>query len=86
MMGADGLKQATQLAILNANYMRRRVEKHYKVLFSGKNGFAAHEFIIDCRDFKKATGIEVSLFHSAKNPTRKNTDRSRRRPRFRSRS
>ncbi|XP_003745096.1 glycine dehydrogenase (decarboxylating), mitochondrial [Galendromus occidentalis] len=59
MMGPDGLKQATQLAILNANYMRRRVEKHYKVLFSGKNGFAAHEFIIDCRDFKKATNIEA---------------------------
>lgn len=60
MMGPLGLKQATQVAMLNANYMRRRVEKHYKVLFSGKNGFAAHEFIIDCRDFKKTTGVEVS--------------------------
>ncbi|OQR78771.1 glycine dehydrogenase-like [Tropilaelaps mercedesae] len=59
MMGPHGLKQATQLAILNANYMRRRVEKHYKVLFSGRNGFAAHEFIIDCRDFKKTTSVEA---------------------------
>lgn len=62
MMGPHGLKRATQFAILNANYMRRRIEKHYKVLFSGKNGFAAHEFIIDCRDFKKTTQIEVGLF------------------------
>lgn len=59
MMGPHGLKRATQFAILNANYMRRRIEKHYKVLFSGKNGFAAHEFIIDCRDFKKTTQIEA---------------------------
>jgi glycine dehydrogenase len=57
LMGSEGLKKATQVAILNANYMAKRLEKHYHVLYKGKNGFVAHEFIIDLRPFKKV-GIE----------------------------
>ncbi|MCC2547408.1 aminomethyl-transferring glycine dehydrogenase [Hymenobacter sp. BT175] len=58
MMGGEGLKRATQIAILNANYIKARLEEHYPVLYSGKNGRCAHEMILDCRQFKKA-GIEV---------------------------
>lgn len=58
MMGKNGLKRATQLAILNANYIKERLSGHYLVLYIGKNGRAAHEMIIDCREFKKV-GIEV---------------------------
>lgn len=58
MMGRLGLTRATQLAILNANYIKERLSGHYEVLYTGKNGRAAHEMIIDCREFKKA-GIEV---------------------------
>ena len=47
MMGGPGLKQATEVAILNANYMAKRLEKHYPVLFTGPNGLCAHEFILD---------------------------------------
>jgi glycine dehydrogenase len=57
-MGAEGLKKATQLAILSANYMAKRLEGHYPVLFAGKNGRVAHEFILDARAFKDA-GLEV---------------------------
>ena len=59
MMGYKGLRKATQVAILNANYMKKRLENHYKVLFTGRSGMVAHEFIIDCRGFKKSAGIEV---------------------------
>jgi len=59
LMGAEGLKRATQVAILNANYMAKRLEKHYPVLFRGRNGTCAHEFIIDCRQFEKSAGIKV---------------------------
>ncbi|PST84640.1 glycine dehydrogenase (aminomethyl-transferring) [Pedobacter yulinensis] len=59
MMGADGLTNATRYAILNANYMKARLEKHYPVLYSGANGRCAHEMILDCRSFKNA-GIEVT--------------------------
>ena len=59
MMGGRGLKRATQVAILNANYMSNRLEKHYKTLHKGKNGLVAHEFIIDVRDFKKTAGVEA---------------------------
>ncbi len=59
MMGADGLKKATQAAILNANYIKARLEKHYKVLYTNDKGRCAHEMIIDCRDYKKS-GIEVA--------------------------
>ena len=59
MMGAAGLKRATQVAILSANYMAKRLEGHYKVLFAGTNGRCAHEFILDCRPFDKTAGIKV---------------------------
>jgi len=58
MLGAEGLKQSTQYAILNANYMKARLESHYPVLYSGEMGRAAHEMILDCRAFKEK-GIEV---------------------------
>lgn len=58
MMGADGLTNATKMAILNANYIKERLSEHYKILYTGANGRCAHEMIVDCRDFKKA-GIEV---------------------------
>lgn len=59
MLGAEGLKASTEFAILNANYMRSRLEKHYSILYKGKNGTVAHEMIVDCRDFKKSAGVEV---------------------------
>ena len=59
LMGAAGLKRATQVAILSANYMASRLQDHYPVLFVGKNGLVAHEFIIDLRPFKKRAGIDV---------------------------
>jgi glycine dehydrogenase len=59
MMGADGLTQATRVAIANANYIAARLAKYYPVLFKGKNGLVAHECIIDLRQFKKSAGIEV---------------------------
>ncbi len=58
LMGGQGLKKATQMAILNANYIKARLKGHYEVLYAGRNGRCAHEMIIDCRGFKKA-GIEV---------------------------
>ncbi|WP_108866639.1 aminomethyl-transferring glycine dehydrogenase [Aquimarina aquimarini] len=59
MLGAKGLKEATNYAILNANYIKERLNGHYDVLYSGERGRAAHEMIIDCRPFK-ANGIEVT--------------------------
>ncbi|MHA6281477.1 aminomethyl-transferring glycine dehydrogenase [Salinimicrobium sp. CAU 1759] len=59
MLGAEGLKRSTQFAILNANYIKARIEEHYKTLYSGECGRAAHEMIVDCRPFK-AKGIEVT--------------------------
>jgi glycine dehydrogenase len=58
MMGGEGLTNATRIAILNANYIKARLEGHYKILYAGANGRCAHEMIVDCREFKKA-GIEV---------------------------
>ena len=58
MMGMKGLRNATKMAILNANYIKSRIESHYKILYTGVNGRAAHEMIIDCNEFKKE-GIEV---------------------------
>ncbi len=60
MMGAKGLKSATETAILNANYIAKQLESYYPVLYTGKNGLVAHECIIDLRDFKKTAGIEVT--------------------------
>mmetsp|Transcript_10501 Transcript_10501/g.31532 ORF Transcript_10501/g.31532 Transcript_10501/m.31532 type:complete len:1043 (-) Transcript_10501:453-3581(-) len=59
MMGTAGLTQASAYAILKANYMMSRLKDHYPVLFTGKNGTCAHEFILDIRPIKDATGIEV---------------------------
>ncbi|MDG1315504.1 MAG: aminomethyl-transferring glycine dehydrogenase, partial [Flavobacteriaceae bacterium] len=58
MLGDTGLTQSTEIAILNANYIKERLEGHYDTLYSGEQGRAAHEMIIDCRDFK-SNGIEV---------------------------
>jgi glycine dehydrogenase len=59
MLGAKGLKESTEAAILNANYIKERLEGYYPTLYTGENGRAAHEMIIDCRDFK-TNGIEVT--------------------------
>ncbi len=59
MLGAEGVKLATMYAILNANYMRARLEKYYKILYAGSNGTCAHEFIVDLRPFKQSAGIEA---------------------------
>ena len=58
MLGAEGLRRSTEYAILNANYMKARLEKAYKILYTGKHGTCAHEFIVDLRPFK-AAGIEA---------------------------
>lgn len=59
LMGGEGLKRATQIAILNANYMASRLERHYPILYRGTTGRVAHEFIVDCRHFEKSAGIKV---------------------------
>ncbi|MCB0374322.1 MAG: aminomethyl-transferring glycine dehydrogenase [Sinomicrobium sp.] len=59
MLGSKGVADATKMAILNANYIKNRLEEHYPVLYTGEGGRAAHEMIIDCRPFKKK-GIEVT--------------------------
>ena len=59
MMGSKGLKRATEIAILNANYIKKRIEKDYKILYTGELGRSAHEMIIDCRDYKEEYGIGV---------------------------
>jgi glycine dehydrogenase len=59
LLGANGIRKATEFAILNANYMKARLEKYYKILYTGKNGTAAHEFIVDLRPFKNSAGIEA---------------------------
>ena len=58
MLGSEGLKSATQFAILNANYMKIRLENHFPILYTGECGRSAHEMILDCRSFKQ-NGIEV---------------------------
>jgi glycine dehydrogenase len=59
MMGADGLTQATQLAILNANYIAHRLKDHYPILYTGHGGMVAHECILDCRGFQADAGVGV---------------------------
>lgn len=59
MLGADGVRMSTEYAILNANYMKARLEKYYKILYTGSNGTCAHEFIVDLRPFKQSAGIEA---------------------------
>ena len=60
MLGAEGLTDSTKYAILNANYIKERLAGSFDVLYSGENGRAAHEMILDCRPFKKEAGIEVT--------------------------
>ena len=59
MMGADGLRKATQVAMLNANYLAKRLAAHYPTLYTGRNGLVAHECILDLRPIKDATGISA---------------------------
>jgi glycine dehydrogenase len=59
MMGAAGLKQATQVAVLSANYVAKRLAPHYPVLYTGRNGLVAHECVIDLRPLARDTGITV---------------------------
>jgi glycine dehydrogenase len=58
MMGPDGLRKATEVAILNANYVAKRLSEHFPILYTGKNGLVAHECIVDVRPLKKC-GVEV---------------------------
>jgi glycine dehydrogenase len=57
LLGDNGLKQSSEIAILNANYMAKRLEKHFPILYRGKTGFCGHEFIIDLRQIKNDVGI-----------------------------
>ena len=59
LMGAEGLRRATQVAVLSANYIAKRLEPHYPVLYTGPNGLVAHECIIDVRPLTKATGVSI---------------------------
>jgi glycine dehydrogenase len=59
MMGGEGLKKASEVAILNANYIAKRLSKHYPILYKGKNGFVAHECIIDLRDWPERADVNV---------------------------
>jgi len=59
MMGAAGLRQATQVAVLSANYVARRLAPHYPVLYTGRNGLVAHECVIDLRPLARETGVTV---------------------------
>jgi len=60
MLGAKGLRESTEIAILNANYIAAKLKGHYDILYTGKNGTVAHEMILDCRDFKKTSEVEVA--------------------------
>jgi glycine dehydrogenase len=59
LMGAEGLRRATQVAVLGANYVAKRLEPHYPVLYTGPGGLVAHECIIDVRPLTKATGVSI---------------------------
>lgn len=59
MLGVEGLRRSTEVAILNANYIRAKLRDHYNVLYTGKKDTVAHEMILDCRDFKKSANVEV---------------------------
>ncbi len=59
LLGGEGLTRATKLAILNANYMMKRIQEKYKILYTGTNGTCAHEFIIDCNEFSLSTGVQA---------------------------
>ncbi len=59
MTGAEGLKKVAQISILNANYIKAKLEKYFKVLYKGKNGFVGHELIFDTREFKQSASVDV---------------------------
>jgi len=59
LLGPQGLRKSTEAAILNANYIRARLEKDFDILYTGESGTVAHEMIIDCRPFKNETGVSV---------------------------
>jgi glycine dehydrogenase len=59
LMGSEGLKHGTEIALLNANYIMSRLRPHYKILYTNENGRCAHEFILDARGFKETAGIEA---------------------------
>ena len=59
LLGAKGLKKSTEIAVLNANYLQSKLKDHFDVLYCGPSGKVAHEMILDCRSFKKDSGIEV---------------------------
>ena len=59
MMGESGITQATKIAILNANYMAKRLEPHFPIVYRGENGLVAHEFIVDFREWKDRAGVDV---------------------------
>ena len=59
MLGKEGVKHSTELAILNANYLMTQLSEHYDVLYRGTTGNVAHEMILDCRNFKRTAGVEV---------------------------
>ena len=59
LLGADGVRKATEYAILNANYMKARLENDFDILYTGHNGTCAHEFIVDLRPFKSSAGVEA---------------------------
>ena len=60
MLGAKGLREATQAAIMNANYIAASLKEHYPILYTGTNGMVAHELMLDCRDLKKTADVEVA--------------------------
>ena len=60
MLGAKGLRESTEDAILNANYIAAELKSHYPILYTGKNGTVAHELILDCREFKRTADVEVA--------------------------
>jgi len=60
MLGAEGVTMSTKMAILNANYIKERLKDHYPILYVGKNGRVAHEMILDCKEFKRSSQVEVA--------------------------
>jgi len=60
MLGADGLRKATEMAILNANYLSKKIANHYSTLFTGETGYVAHECIIDVREYTKLYGVDAT--------------------------
>jgi glycine dehydrogenase len=59
LLGGEGLTEATKIAILNANYLKVRLEEHFKILYTGKHGRVAHEMILDCNEFSKSADLQV---------------------------